>query len=150
MPSRSATAKPQAFSGHGAVGRPTHSVTLGLTDRICMAELSSVRCVHITVPDKQQFYWVHFDLLDAGQLHNLEGGGVRTWAYPHSTDTHTQARRPLRPERHAHRRTHTRDTLRYLREEECRQSVSTPCTHRSRPIRGLQGLSPTPSPKNLP
>ena len=57
-----------------------------------MAELSRVRCVHITVPDKQQFYWIHLDLLDAEQLHDLEGGKVQTQVSPHSTHTQTQAR----------------------------------------------------------
>ena len=49
-------------------------MTLRLTNRICLAELSCVRCVHITVLDEHQFYWVHFNLVDAGQFHNLQGG----------------------------------------------------------------------------
>ena len=53
---------------------PTYSATLRLTNRICAVELSGVSCVHITVLDEQQFYWIHFNLLDAGQLHDLEGG----------------------------------------------------------------------------
>lgn len=54
-----------------------------------MAELSSVGCVHITVLDKQQFYWVHFDLLDAGQLHDLEGGkGAHTGVPSQHTHGH--------------------------------------------------------------
>ena len=68
-----------------------------------MAELSSVGCVHITVLDKQQFYWVHFDLLDAGQLHDLEGGRGHTQVYPASTHTDTGT---STWEEHAHRRTH--------------------------------------------
>lgn len=46
-------------------------MTLRLTNRISMAELNSVRSAQIIVPDKQQFYWVHFDLLDVGQLYDL-------------------------------------------------------------------------------
>lgn len=44
---------------------------LRLTHRIRVAELSSESCVHITVLDKQQLYWVHFHLLDVGQLYDL-------------------------------------------------------------------------------
>jgi hypothetical protein len=46
-------------------------MTLTLTQRIRVAELSSEGCIHITVLDKQQLYWVHFHFLDAGQLYDL-------------------------------------------------------------------------------
>lgn len=104
------TDKAPAVLGHRAAGRPTHSVALRLTNRIRTAELSSVGCVHITVPGQQQLYWIHFDLLDAGQLHNLEGGRARQRVYPHDrhTDTQTQAqaRQLLRSEEHAQTYTH--------------------------------------------
>lgn len=54
-------------------GNANSFVTLRLTNRICLAEFSSVRCAHITVLDKQQFYWIHFDLTEATHLHDLVG-----------------------------------------------------------------------------
>lgn len=62
-------------------------MTLRLTNGICLAELSGVSCVHITVLGKQQFYWVHFDLTDATPIYNLAG-----WKSTHSVPTpHTRA-----------------------------------------------------------
>lgn len=69
------------------VGNANSFVTLRLTNRICLAEFSSVRCAHITVLDKQQFYWVHFDLTEAAQLHDLVGQ-KGTQRCTHTTYTH--------------------------------------------------------------
>lgn len=94
------------------LGNANSFVTLRLTNRINLAELSTVGCAHITVRDKQQFYWVHFNLLGATQLYDLEGKkGAHTVVPTQHTPTQHNG---LRSEEHIHRQAHTGDTPRYL------------------------------------
>lgn len=77
-----------------------------LTKGVCLAELSRLRCVHITVLGKQEFYRVHFDLADATEVHNL--AGWESTQCTHEAHTHTDMYRDLSGQRHTGK--HTGDT----------------------------------------
>lgn len=147
---------------------PTYSVTLRLTNRICVAELSSVRCVHITVLDKQQLYWVHVNLPDAVQLHNLGGRKGRYTGVP-PWNTHAEAGATTSEIRGAYTQVNThKNTLRYQCNEDrgvqtqvplsslCGRHMSTRYWTHPGPTRILSYLtphriySPAPAPPSIP